>query len=160
MGTYLLGTIYDVIAPFLLEMGKNVPDWKWSAWNLLRFCLFRISLASLLRILQLFKLFFFPKVSLHFWKFLRHERVKDITTTFAYWEKRLSTAILPSLLVIVNGIVDIWTKQVTGCQKHASTLRNDLDGELVVERNYRKTLFAFRIHTLNAWKALICLTSF
>ena len=25
MGTYLLGTIYDVIAPFLLEMGKNVP---------------------------------------------------------------------------------------------------------------------------------------
>ena len=23
MGTYLLGTIYDVIAPFLLEMGKN-----------------------------------------------------------------------------------------------------------------------------------------
>ena len=26
MGTYLLGTIYDVIAPFLLEMGKNVPD--------------------------------------------------------------------------------------------------------------------------------------
>ena len=25
MGAYLLGTIYDVIAPFLLEMGKNVP---------------------------------------------------------------------------------------------------------------------------------------
>ena len=25
MGTYLLGTIYDVIAPFLLEMGENVP---------------------------------------------------------------------------------------------------------------------------------------
>ena len=23
---HLLGTIYDVIAPFLLEMGKNVPD--------------------------------------------------------------------------------------------------------------------------------------
>ena len=61
MGTYLLGTIYDVIAPFLLEMGKNVPDWKWSAWNLLRFCLFRISLASLLRILRLFKLIFFPE---------------------------------------------------------------------------------------------------
>ena len=28
MGTYLLGTIYDVIAPFLLEMGKNVPELK------------------------------------------------------------------------------------------------------------------------------------
>ena len=26
MGTYLLGTIYDVIAPFLLEMGKNFPN--------------------------------------------------------------------------------------------------------------------------------------
>ena len=28
MGTYLLCTIYDVIAPFLLEMGKNVPALK------------------------------------------------------------------------------------------------------------------------------------
>ena len=26
MGTYLLGTIYIVIDPFLLEMGKNVQD--------------------------------------------------------------------------------------------------------------------------------------
>ena len=26
----------------------------------------------------------------------------------------------------------------------------DLDGELVVERNYRNTLFALRIHTPNA----------
>ena len=26
MGTYLLGTIYDVIVPFLLEMGKNIPE--------------------------------------------------------------------------------------------------------------------------------------
>ena len=25
MGAYLLGTIYGGIAPFLLEMGKNVP---------------------------------------------------------------------------------------------------------------------------------------
>ena len=28
MGTYLLGTIYDVIAPFLLEMGKNISRLK------------------------------------------------------------------------------------------------------------------------------------
>ena len=28
MGAYLLGTIYGGIAPFLLEMGKNVPCLK------------------------------------------------------------------------------------------------------------------------------------
>ena len=39
---------------------------------------------------------------------------------------------------------------LTGGQKLASSLRMDLDGELVVERNYRKTLFALRIHTPNA----------
>ena len=31
---------------------------------------------------------------------------------------------------------------LTGGHKHASSLRMDLDGELVVERNYRETLFA------------------
>ena len=41
-------------------------------------------------------------------------------------------------------------KLLTGGQKLASTLRMDLDGELVVERNYRKSLFALRIHTPNA----------
>ena len=39
---------------------------------------------------------------------------------------------------------------LTGGQKPASGLKMDLDGELVVERNYRKTLFALRIHTPNA----------
>ena len=46
--------------------------------------------------------------------------------------------------------MDIWTKlkkKLTVGQKSASSLRMDLDGELVVERNYRKTLFALRIHT-------------
>ena len=28
MGTYLLGTFYDIIAPFLLEMGKNITRLK------------------------------------------------------------------------------------------------------------------------------------
>ena len=41
-------------------------------------------------------------------------------------------------------------KQLTGCQKPAFRLRMDLDGELVVGRNYRKTLFALRIHPPNA----------
>ena len=41
-------------------------------------------------------------------------------------------------------------KQVTGGQKLSSSLTMNLDGELVVERNYRKTLFALRIHTPNA----------
>ena len=41
-------------------------------------------------------------------------------------------------------------KQLTGGQKLASSLRMDLDGELVVEGNYRKTLFALGIHTSNA----------
>ena len=36
-------------------------------------------------------------------------------------------------------------KLLTGGQKPASSLKMDLDGELVVERNYRKTLFALRI---------------
>ena len=38
-------------------------------------------------------------------------------------------------------------KRLTGGQKLASNLRMDLDGELVAERNHRKTLFALRIHT-------------
>ena len=66
----------------------------------------------------------------------------------------LSTTILPSLVVIVKGSVDIWTKLLkkllAGGRKLASSLRMDLDGELVVEHNYRKTLFALRIHTPNA----------
>ena len=41
-------------------------------------------------------------------------------------------------------------KLLTGGQKLASSLRMDLEGELIVERNYRKTLFALRIHTPNA----------
>ena len=48
--------------------------------------------------------------------------------------------------VALNYHVDIWTrlliKLLTGGQK--------LAGELVVGRNYRKTLFALRIHTPNA----------
>ena len=71
----------------------------------------------------------------------------------------LSTTILPSLVVIVKRSVDIWTKLLkkllTGGQKLASSLRMDLDGELVVERNYRKTLLALRIHTPNASNALM-----
>ena len=51
-------------------------------------------------------------------------------------------------------------KLLTGGQKPPSNLRMDLDGELVVERNYRKTLFALRMHTPNAWNALICLMRF
>ena len=51
-------------------------------------------------------------------------------------------------------------KLLTGGQKPASSLRMDLDGELVVERNYRKTLFALRINTPYAWNALICLMRF
>ena len=39
------------------------------------------------------------------------------------------TTILPSLVVIVKGSVDIWTKLLTGGQKLASSLRMDLDGE-------------------------------
>ena len=39
---------------------------------------------------------------------------------------------------------------LTGGHKSASSLRMDLDGELVVGRNLRKTLFALRIHTPNA----------
>ena len=38
-------------------------------------------------------------------------------------------------------------KLLTGGQKLASSLRMDLDGELAVERNYRKTQFALRVHT-------------
>ena len=56
----------------------------------------------------------------------------------------LSTTILPSMVVIVKGNVDIWT----GDQKLA--IRMNLDGELVVEHNYRKTLFALRLHTTKA----------
>ena len=41
-------------------------------------------------------------------------------------------------------------KDLTGGQKLASSLRMDVDGELLVERNYRKTLFALRIHIPNA----------
>ena len=41
-------------------------------------------------------------------------------------------------------------KLLTGGRKPASSLKMDLDGELVVERNYRITLFALRIHTPNA----------
>ena len=78
----------------------------------------------------------------------------DITTTFAYWEMLLSNTILSSLVIIVKGSVDIWTKLLkkllTGGQNLASSLRMDLDRELVVERNYRKTLFALGIHTPNA----------
>ena len=51
-------------------------------------------------------------------------------------------------------------KLLTGDQKLASSLRMNLDGELVVERNYRKTLSALRIHKPNAFKALICLMRF
>ena len=40
-------------------------------------------------------------------------------------------------------------KLSTGGQKLASSLRMDLDGELVAECNYRKTLFVLRIHTPN-----------
>ena len=50
-----------------------------------------------------------------------------------------STTIIPSLVIIVNRRVDIWTKLLkkllTGGQKSASSLKMDLDGELVVERN-------------------------
>ena len=74
----------------------------------------------------------------------------DITTTFVYWEMLLSTTILPSFVVIVKGSVDIWTKLLNGGQRLAFSLRMNLDGELLVERNYRKTLFGLRIHTPNA----------
>ena len=57
--------------------------------------------------------------------------------------------------------MDKTVKQLlTGGQKRASSLRMDFDGELVVERNYRKKLFALRIHTPNAFNALICLMRF
>ena len=43
--------------------------------------------------------------------------------------------------------MDKTAKQLlTGGQKLASSLRMDLDGALIVERNYKKTLFALRIH--------------
>ena len=65
-----------------------------------------------------------------------------------------SPTILPSSVVILKGSVDIWTKLLKilliGGQKLASSFRMDLDGELVVERNYRKKLFALRKHTPNA----------
>ena len=70
---------------------------------------------------------------------------------------------LPSLVVIVIGSVDIWTKllkTVNWRPETASSLTMDLDGELVIVPNYRKTLFALRIHTPNAWNALICLMGF
>ena len=60
----------------------------------------------------------------------------------------LLSTILP--IVIVKGSVDIWTKLLTGGQKLVSSLRMDLEGELVEERIYRKTLFALRIHTPRA----------
>ena len=42
-------------------------------------------------------------------------------------------------------------KLLTGGQKLGShSLRMDLDGELVVECNYRKTILALRKHTPNA----------
>ena len=49
------------------------------------------------------------------------------------------------------GYMDITVKKlITGGQQLAASLRMDLDGELVVERHYRKTLFALRILTPNA----------
>ena len=66
----------------------------------------------------------------------------------------LTTTILPCLVISVKRSADVWRKNVkkllTRGQKLASSLRMDLDGELVVERNYRKKLFALRIHTPNA----------
>ena len=47
----------------------------------------------------------------------------------------LSTINLPSLVVIAKRSVDMWktvNKLLTGGQKLASSLRMDLDGELVV----------------------------
>ena len=41
-------------------------------------------------------------------------------------------------------------KLLTGDEKLVSSLRMDLDGESLVERNYSKTLLALRIHTPNA----------
>ena len=77
--------------------------------------------------------------------------MKDITTTFAYWEMLLSTTILPGLVANYKtqyGYMDKTVqKLLTGDQKLSSSLRMDLDGEIVVERNYRKMLFALRIHT-------------
>ena len=66
-----------------------------------------------------------------------------ITTTFAYWEMLLSTTIIPGLVIIVKRSVEILAKLLkkllTGGQKLAPSLRVDLDGELIVERNYRKS---------------------
>ena len=39
-------------------------------------------------------------------------------------------------------------KLLTGGQKLASSLRMDLDGELIVERNYKRTLFTSTIHLM------------
>ena len=59
MGTYLLGTVYDVIAPFLLRIRKMLRI-KNDQHDI-----FRSSLASFLRILPLFKVrFFFRKFHL------------------------------------------------------------------------------------------------
>ena len=64
----------------------------------------------------------------------------------------LSNTILPSLVVIVKqcGYMDtIVKKMLTGGQKLDSSFMIDFDGELVVERNYRKTQFVLRIYKNN-----------
>ena len=66
MGTYLLGTIYDVIAHFLLEMGtmSRIEN------DQHEICFVSVFFASLQRHFYGFygflNLYFFPKVSLHF----------------------------------------------------------------------------------------------
>ena len=48
------------------------------------------------------------------------------------------------------GYMDKTTKKLlTGGQKLASCLRVDLEGELLVEHNYRKTLFAEHTHVMH-----------
>ena len=61
MGTYLLGTIYDVIAPFLLEMVKNISSLKMISMKFDSFLSFSHLSSVTLRILRLFKLIFFPE---------------------------------------------------------------------------------------------------
>ena len=87
----------------------------------------------------------------------------DITTTFAYGEVLPLTTILPSLVIIVQRSVDIWTKLLKKTVNwRPETCLQFKDGfrQLVVERNYRKTQFTLRIQTPNAWNALICLMRF
>ena len=61
MGTYLLGTIYDVIDPFSVGDGKKCLGLKMISMKFASFCLFRISLASLYGFYGFLNLYFFSE---------------------------------------------------------------------------------------------------